>query len=60
MFHLNDMMSAVLAGFDVANIESTKYGQDRPWKVLELKRDEFVVLHMPSGSKFRVKMKEEL
>jgi len=59
MFNLSDMMSSVLAGFDLANINSAKYGQDRPWKVLEMKRDEFVVLHMPSGKKFRVKMKEE-
>lgn len=53
------MMSSILAGFDLANIDASKHKQDRPWKVTEISMGEFVVLHMPSGKKFRVKVKEE-
>lgn len=53
------MLSAILAGFDLANMRAHEDGQDRPWKVTEIKRDQFVILATQHGKKFRVIVQEE-
>ncbi len=56
---VSDMLAAFLANFDVANERASGNKQARPWKVLEIRNDQFVVRDNVSGKKFRIHVKEE-
>ncbi len=57
--NLRAMMSAILAGFDLANQRASTDKHDRPWRVTEIRNDQFVILATQHGKKFRIIVKEE-
>lgn len=54
-----DMLAVLLASHDLANEKAKTNKAEWPWKVVEIRRDQYVVRHNESGKKFRVTVKEE-
>lgn len=57
--NVRQAMSMLLIGFDIANKRAHEEQRTRPWRVAEIRNDQFVVIELPSGKKFRVTVKEE-
>jgi hypothetical protein len=55
----NPMMSALLAHFDLVNIEAREEKRDIPFKVLKIEPDKFTVLMVEDGRKFEITVKEK-
>lgn len=54
-----DLLPVLLGVFSQQNEKAHKENATRPWKVTEIRRDEFVIASLPHGKKFRVVVTEE-
>lgn len=54
-----DLLPVLLGVFSQQNERAHKENQERPWKVTEIRRGEFVVAALAHGKKFRVVVTEE-
>jgi len=52
------MMSALLAGLDLANIDAEEHRRDRPWKVRRIDHNSFEVIALLEGKTFSVTVQE--
>lgn len=53
---VGDLMTTLAHGIDHLN---RREGSTRPWKIIESRRNEFVVMHMNTQKKFIVKIEEK-